>query len=170
MSLVVPQPQQVVRITPYIRWSANGYRLPTGAEYEYVARYEDGTNYTRGDAPSGWKDDNPANATVDQAERNAYSWNNINSASNTQPVGLLLPNALGFYDLSGNVFELSNDWNAAYADGSPFTDADSPGAATGTSRDVRGGGFSGEFGTAARGTTTPQSPASDRGFRVVRRP
>ena len=154
---------------PYIKWSANGYRLPTGAEYEYAARYVDGTNYTRGDAPSGWVDSN-VNITVDQTEKNVVSWDGVNSPGASHPVGILAPNALGIYDLSGNAFELSGDWNGAYAAISPYTDADSAGPATGGSRDARGGGYTGEFGTSARGTTTPQSPATDRGFRVVRRP
>jgi formylglycine-generating enzyme required for sulfatase activity len=154
---------------PYILWSANGYRLPTSAEYEYAARYENASTFTRGDAPSGWKDNNPANGAIDQAEKNAVSWDNNSSPGNTQPVGQLQPNALGFYDLSGNVFELSNDWLATYVYASPFTDADSKGGVTGTNREVRGGGFGGEFGTAARGSTVPNAAAAERGVPFVRR-
>jgi formylglycine-generating enzyme len=154
---------------PYVLWTANGYRLPTGAEWEYAARYSDGTNFVRGDAPSGWTDSN-SNSLVDQAEKDVVSWDGNNSPGASHPVGSLAPNALGIYDMSGNAFELAWDWFAGYTMGAPFTDADSTGATTGTAREARGGGYTGEYGTSNRGSTTPSGGAADRGFRVVRRP
>jgi|JI10StandDraft_1071094.scaffolds.fasta_scaffold256089_2 sulfatase modifying factor 1 len=155
---------------PYVKWPANGYRLATGAEWEYAARYIDGTTYLRGDAPSGWSDNNLANGLIDLAEKDLVAWTNNNSGGGTKPVGQLQPNSLGIYDMSGNVFELVFDWNGAYVTSSPYTNADSFGPATGASRDVRGGGYGGEFGVSNRGTTAPASPSVERGFRVVRRP
>lgn len=157
---------------PYVKWSANGYRLPTGAEWEYAARYVNSATNMRDDAPSGWTDSN-SNTLVDSTEFDPVAWTTNNAAGTTQPVGTLAPNALGIYDLCGNIYELVWDWNGAYANASPYTDADSTGPASGTARDVRGGayGVATTFAIANwRGTTTPQSPNNQRGFRVVRRP
>lgn len=160
---------------PYVKWSANGYRLPTEAEWEYVARYIDGTTFTSGDAPSGWKDDNTANALVDVAENNAVAWDSSNSGSITHVVGSLQANALGLFDMSGNVWENTWDWYAAsYSTSSPYTDADSAGPATGAGRVGRGGSHSNASSplrTSFRGMgSSPWAANNTLGFRPARRP
>ena len=160
---------------PYVNWSSTGYRLPTEAEWEYVARYIDGTTFMRGDAPSGWQDSN-ANGTVDTApdELSPVAWNSLNSGSTTHPVGGLQPNALGIYDLNGNVWELTWDWIGVYTTASPYTDADTRGSATGTGRVGRGGCFSNgatQMKTSFRGGGSPPGSAvNNQGFRPVRWP
>jgi formylglycine-generating enzyme required for sulfatase activity len=67
-------------------WSANGYRLPTEAEWEYAAKGGNKNFLTYVYAGSN---------TVD-----AVAWYGGNS---THPVGTKAPNDLGIYDLSGNV-------------------------------------------------------------------
>ena len=67
--------------------SADAYRLPTEAEWEYAARAGEGFKY------AGSND-------VD-----AVAWYQPNSDAGTQYVGELLPNASGLYDMSGNVEE-----------------------------------------------------------------
>ncbi len=100
---------------PYVNWNANGYRLPTEAEFKYAASYNNGTNWTPANYASGASAD-----TTNQLETDKVAWYSVNTTK-TMAVGTKAPNALGFYDLSGNVWEYCWDPNLTYPVG-PQTD------------------------------------------------
>ena len=76
-------------------FSANGYRLPTEAEWEYAAR---GGQNSQGFLYAG--SDNP----------DEVAWYANNSNDKLHPVGEKEPNELGLYDMCGNMFEWCWDW------------------------------------------------------------
>lgn len=101
------------------------FRLPTEAEWEYVARGGDkssGCKYSGSDMIEG-----VAWYTVNVSGNNGYG---------THCVGGKLPNELGIYDMSGNVLEWCNDWYGAY---SATMQVNPKGADSGVGRVLRGG-------------------------------
>ncbi|MDH4153933.1 MAG: SUMF1/EgtB/PvdO family nonheme iron enzyme [Nitrospira sp.] len=98
----------------YAQWlsqqTGQRYRLPTEAEWEYAAR-------------SGGKDETWA-GTSDESQLKDYA---VYGSGKTEPVGSKKPNGLGFYDMSGNVWEWVEDcWHdnfgGASTDGSAWLD------------------------------------------------
>ena len=127
---------------------SGGYRLPTEAEWEYACRAGTTTAYSYGD-----------NLTKSDA--------NIDGDS-IKAVGSYRPNAFGLYDMHGNVWEWCNDWYGSLQDGEV---TDPKGAATGSSRVLRGGSFINDV-SAARSSLrfvgTPTFRGTDLGFRLVK--
>jgi uncharacterized repeat protein (TIGR02543 family) len=144
--------------TPTIDNNANGYRLPTEAQWEYAA---EGGN----PLAAGWVDYiySGSNTPADVA------WFNNNGGINTtKVVGTKAANGLGIYDMSGNVQEWCWDRFGNYTNAD---ETDPTGASSGTERVIRGG----SYGVAAqyirstyRNSGSPSGEYNGTGFRLAR--
>jgi formylglycine-generating enzyme required for sulfatase activity len=138
------------------RLGGTGYRLPTEAEWEYACRAGCGDDFCFG---------------ADDLDLARYAWYEENSAEQTWPVGRLLPNRFGLYDMLGNVREWCWDWFGEYR---PAETIDPTGPPTGRNRVLRGGSFHDDafsLRSAARKSWEPDDRlwlAWDQGFRVAR--
>jgi formylglycine-generating enzyme required for sulfatase activity len=146
--------------------SANGYRLPTEAEWEYACRALARTPFNTGN-----------NITTNQANYNGdYPYNNNAKGTlrgKTTAVGSFAPNWRGLYDMHGNVWEWCWDWYGSYSSGSQ-TDPVGPAgpASSGGGRVPRGGSWQSDaqyhLRSASRSYGTPSARDNDLGFRLVR--
>jgi formylglycine-generating enzyme required for sulfatase activity len=114
---------------------ADGYRLPTEAEWEYACRAGSTTALANG--PLTVLECDPLDPNLD-----AIAWYRCNSGTNENffrhDVGLKQANAWGLFDMNGNVFEWCWDWYGSYQE-EPATDPSGP--TTGHYRVIRGGDF-----------------------------
>ncbi len=122
-------------------YSANGFRLPTGGEWEMAAR---------GGVAGGWDYKYAGSYEIDEV-----AWHYYNSNGKTHEVGKKKSNALGLFDMSGNVWELCDTW---VSDSFPV---------------IRGNCFEGDsvwgyFKGLSSGNKDPYERRYDIGFRVVR--
>ncbi len=134
-------------------WSANGYRLPTEAEWEFAAR---GGTQSKGYVYAGSND------------LKSVGWYRDNSGNKTHPVGTKAPSELGLYDLSGNVWEWCWDWGGY---NKKIQGSDPKGADSGSNRVLRGGSwYFNDFlcRVAYRSNSGPGGRGSSVGFRVAR--
>jgi len=142
-------------------FTADGYRLPTEAEWEYACRAGTRTRYSFGD---------------DAAKLRSHAWYKANAEQNPHPVGQKSPNAWGLYDMHGNVAEWCEDVYSE--DGYQKAEGRDPrGPAGGNKRVLRGGSWrTGEDNCRASARNSENARFADAcfgsdayGFRCVRR-
>jgi len=134
-------------------WTANGYRLPTEAEWEYACKAGTTTDFYSGESENNLAD---------------IAWYSANSNNVTHTPGLKQPNSFGLYDITGNVWEWVWDWMGNYS-ADEVTDPKGP--VTGGTKVLRGGSWHNGLNlnrSSIRGADMPGGTSSTDGLRVIR--
>jgi formylglycine-generating enzyme required for sulfatase activity len=107
-------------------FTADGYRLPTEAEWEYASRAGSAGAFCFGS---------------DEDLLPQYAWFIVNAKSRTWPGAMKKPSAFGLFDMQGNVWEWCWDWCGSYS-ADPVSDPTGPVSQfSGSGRVLRGGAF-----------------------------
>jgi formylglycine-generating enzyme required for sulfatase activity len=144
---------------------ANGYRLPTEAEWEYACRAGTTSPFNTG-------------RTINDEQANFYNHYGYNNDSSgrrvggyrgrTTPINNYRANSWGLFDMHGNVADWCWDWYGAY---NTAAQTNPTGPAIGTLRVNRGGGwndFPKHIRSAYRAATPPVNSSFNLGFRLAR--
>lgn len=135
------------------RLTGNTYRLPTEAEWEYAAR-------------GGKKCENFKYSGGNSLD--LVGWYQENGGGEVHPVGSRIPNSLGIYDMTGNVWEWCQDWGDVYDENDTWNPQ---GPSGGQYRVCRGGSYAcnaWDCRVTRRIGGMPSDHYGDLGFRIVR--
>ncbi|MBF0497232.1 MAG: SUMF1/EgtB/PvdO family nonheme iron enzyme [Deltaproteobacteria bacterium] len=144
-----------------VKWTSNGYRLPTEAEWEKAARGGlDGHHYPWPGIGGRYSDH------IDCSKANYYGCN-----GGTTPIGNYKANGYDLYDMAGNVWDWVWDWFDSGWYGKPgATGGDTRGPDSGSNRVVRGGAWSNDapnLRSAERLDRYPNDTGLNLGFRTA---